>query len=60
MVVSTYHIIFKIMGSVFRWTVAIPEVPDVNPSYLGQFSNICNNDVSLLCLQCNTHTNELH
>ena len=60
MVVSIYHIVLKIMESVSRRTEAIPEGPDVNPGCLCQFLNIFNNDASLLCLQCNTHANELY
>ena len=58
MAVNMYHIVLKNMGSVSRWTKAIPEGPDVNPGCLGQFSNIFNNYASLLCLQCNTHVNK--
>src|SRR5882762_4249879 len=42
------------MESVCRWTKAITDGPDDNPSHLGQFSNIF---INYTCLQCNTQTN---
>jgi len=47
------------MGSVSRWTEVTPDCLGVNPSHLGQFSNIFTNYSSLLSLQSYIEPNYL-
>jgi hypothetical protein len=52
-------VVSSIVESAYKWTEAIPEGMDVNPGPIGQFSNIFNNNATLLCFRCNTHVNKV-
>jgi hypothetical protein len=55
----TVIVVSNIIRSVSDRTEVIPEGLGVNPGCFGWFPNIFINYASLLCLQCNTHENEL-